>query len=188
MDYVDRPKLARSALTLLTIYVVFGNSPSYGAAAHRFNSFAITSRRLVRELARGDAQDVIHNISSRGILVVERYVDWDDTNAPKQKPFGLSVEDMDYLVWKDDELRFEAPDFNEPEFRSIIKQFQGFVMNTEYAYPSSICASLNTHDAWESRILGPAIQGKLASNNWWYIYLTRENHSWKVWRLEVVGH
>lgn len=159
-------------------------------------SFEEFAHMIVTRLSAGDNAAIIRAASEHGVIVVRRQVDWNQSNKSENKPIAndgwtdnLSLYGLNSLVWTEHEVRFDKSELDEHDFHSILKQFHGLVRNTEDGYHKwGVIASLNLWDDWGSRYLGPAISGKIASNAFWYIYFTRVNGEWKIWRLEFVTH
>jgi hypothetical protein len=156
-------------------------------------SFSLFAHEVVDKLNSGDFAAISRVGSAQGIMVVRRQVDWRLSNAQmkndgvnKVTETNLSLPNLPSLVWTEREIRFKRSELSRADFHFVEKQFQHFIQNTKDGYPRSIIASLNRKDAWDSRYLGPAIQGKIASNTFWYIYVIWEKGEWKIWRLEFV--
>jgi hypothetical protein len=124
-------------------------------------------------------------------------VDWKRSGEPLLEPAtgGGKPGDQIYLflggltptTWVEAEVAFAGADLTGPKFRQIGAQFQQFVQSTRRDYRRSEEYSLDLSDHWGRR-LGPAATGKLASNDWWYIYFVQENGEWRVWKLELAIH
>jgi hypothetical protein len=158
-------------------------------------SFSLFAHGVVDKLNSGDFAAISRAGSAQGIMVVRRQVDWRLSNTQmkndgvnKVAETNLSLPNLPSLVWTEREIRFKRSELNGANFHFVEKQFQHFIHNTKDGYPRSTIASLNMRDTWDSRYLGPAIQGKIASNTFWYIYFVWEKGEWKIWRLEFVIH
>ncbi len=159
--------------------------------------FAADAKKAINALANEDYRGFTHYISSQGVIVVRREVDWDRTNksirestegwTPDAKRAFLSLAGQEPLVWTEDELGYHSTAIRGDEFKGILSQFQGFIRDSR-AYFQGESYSLQMIDHWQSRHLGPAVEGKLVSNVFWYIYFVKEDGAWRVWRMEHVTH
>jgi len=169
-----------------------------GATVGEQQSFAAISQMTVSDINQGNLDAFIGICSHDGLLVVNREVDWkrsasNDGNkrigtGHKRWISNLSLSRSELLVWQEVESRFYFSELHGIAFKSAFQQFHNLVRNSEDGYPKYIFRSVNMQDAWKSRYLGPAIQGKIASNTFWYVYLRQEANEWKIWKLEFVRH
>jgi hypothetical protein len=189
----SHPRLCRTLPVIFSIVALLiattDVQPAYSAQS--LNAFA---HEVISILAGNNFARVGGYVSSDGILVVNRYVDWSPTGEAaiqtnlNSAGFGLSIPPPADLTWIEQEDRYDRYDINGLSFKSILKQFHELIDNSEDGYRGTIVASANTRDDWGSRYLGPSVQGKIASNTFWYIYFVREGDSWKIWRLELTVH
>jgi hypothetical protein len=150
---------------------------------------------VLSALRRGDVQAFSRFASKEGVLVSRRRVDWDRTGTPLRDAASGEAIEQDYLylkgleplVWEEFEVGFQRSEISGPEFAAILRQFHSFLLATESDYRGTT-VSRDMVDHWASRRLGPAVEGKLLSDVFWYVYFVREDGSWRVWKLEHVTH
>jgi hypothetical protein len=156
------------------------------------DSFRTAVHGALRHLAAGDLDSFGAYISRRGMTVVRRVVDWRKTGQPKkpEKPQGnyLTLGDAHRLVWVETTIHFERAECNGAQFRSIFSQFRNLLREAQSIPAYKPKRSLQMADAWEERILGPAVEFKLASNTFCYIYFEKGKGKWRVWKLEFAVH
>lgn len=164
-------------------------------ASQTQGSLRAVALAVLRDVGSGNLTSFDAFASEGGIIVARRSVDWNLTkqeggNEPVRRVFAddLDLSGLPSLVWIERVVDFNRADLEESDFRAVFDQFKGLIRNTRDGYSSSIRCSYHLRDDWNTRNLGTAIQGKIASNSFWYIYLDREHGAWKVWRMEYVVH
>jgi hypothetical protein len=92
---------------------------------------------------------------------------------------------MKTVVWKEYEVSFAKPDLSNANYVSLLSQVRGLVLVSQRDY-HGFTVSQETEDGFwfYERRLGPAIFGKLGSDECLYIYLENEGGKWKAWRME----
>lgn len=177
------------------------------SAEQELQAFERAARRIVNAIASEDLETVAQQAAldncegespKNVISVVRRTVNWERSNdlllrKPLQEPAtpGKQTGDETYLwlggltpfVWEEEKIDFDESELRGKEFRGVLKQFGSFVRQTWQAYISE-GYSLNMVDHWRSRRMGPAVEGKLASNAFWYVGLVQQCGEWRVHRLE----
>jgi hypothetical protein len=142
------------------------------------NTFKKNIQTILKIIKNNDIKAFLKISSKRGIICVERYRYWNKVN---NRRYMLFVPQRKNFVYIEEVLIFERNELTSQSFATVLNRFSEIVNGT-YAGP---WWSLNMFDANNMRYLGPAIMGKVASNEYWYIYLHYENKCWKVWRLEL---
>lgn len=156
-----------SFIILLTLYVTSFN-----------NTFKKNVQIILKIIKNNDIKAFLKVSSKRGIICVERYRYWNKIN---NRRYMLFLPQRENFVYIEKVLIFECNELTSQSFVTVLNRFSEIVNGT-YAGP---WWSLNMFDANDMRYLGPAIMGKVASNEYWYIYLRYENNCWKVWRFEL---
>jgi hypothetical protein len=156
-----------SFIILFTLHVISFN-----------NTFKKNIQEILRIIKNNDIKTFLKVSSKRGIICVERYRYWNKINNQR---YMLFLPQQGNFVYIEEILIFEHNELISQSFVTVFNRFSEIVNGT-YAGP---WWSLNMFDANDMRYIGPAIGGKVASNEYWYIYLRYENKSWKVWRLEL---
>jgi hypothetical protein len=137
----------------------------------------------------GDPVRLAKYVSSHGLIIVRRMTDWKQTGVPlaeKHAKSYLSLDHLEPLVWTEYQVHFGKSELrNSKEFRAIISQMKGFI---GASFPGSLRYCADMEDHWQSRHLGPAVEGKLVSNVYWYACFTREDGHLRLYRFELDAH
>ena len=157
------------------------------AAAPNGRTFEAAARPCVDIIAGGDVHQFARIASKNGVVVVRRTMDWDATEKVREE--GEELERDNARVWKEEYASCYSQLLRSKAFAAPLREFKGYVLETRHHW-SAACESYSTamEDHWGERILGPAAEGKLASNWFWYVYFRREGKSWRVYKLEVAMH
>lgn len=136
-------------------------------------------------IAKGNPSEVAHFVQSGGIQIVERHKDWEKSRTASS-PNG---DHRPIECWQEDIKSFSVDDIRKTEFAAALAQFRGLLQKSMlFSRPPPISSSLRLWDHWRVRNLGPAFEGKVASNKFWYVQLVRERTGWRIWRLETTIH
>jgi hypothetical protein len=169
--------------------------PTQSNPRKRAESLESATPRIVSIVASGDAEAFVPLVAAeRRLIVVDRY--WNTTKGgwltepwKRADDVVLPLHGITGLEWVEREVEFGMDQLRTSQFRRVFKAFSAVVRRTHQNWPSwAVDSSRDMSDAWGSRRLGAAIEGKTASNQRWYIYLTGEAGRWRVWRLEVATH
>lgn len=177
---------------LISLAMALCAPPVHATQGVEHNGFPAQVRHIVTQVARNGATALRRFTSHTGILVVRREVDWIRSGEPLREtkmvgPDDLDLSRLDPLVWIEVETRFDGHDQSGQRFEEIGARFQRFVQESRRDFHGEEY-SLDLRDHWNSRRLGPVAAGKLASNEFWYIYFMQEKGQWRVWKLELAYH
>lgn len=167
-------------------------SPAGAASRGPRGSFHAAARHIISQLAASGGKALRRFASRDGILVVRREVDWNRSGERFREtkmvgPDDLNLGGLDALVWVEVETEFDKSNLTGRRFEDIGARFQRFVHESRRDFQGEDY-SLDRPDDWNSRRLGPAASGKLASDEFWYIYFVREKKQWRVYKLELAYH
>jgi hypothetical protein len=182
------PVIPLCTLASLITLLLF-SSPVGAARREKRSGFSAEARHIVSLVGHSGSKALNRFASRRGILVVRREVDWKRTGKPFREPntgdpVNLYLGGLDPQVWVEVETEFDRRDLTGRRFGEIGARFQRFVQSTREGFQGEDY-SLDMLDAWNSRRLGPAAEGKLCAGSYWYIYFVREKGRWRVWKLEL---
>ena len=181
----------RSALACICLFAILVSAIGLASASDSSQSITAAGNKIVNELEHKDFAAFGKDVSSEGLLIVRREPDWNKSNVPlKDYPVNsrhryLSFNRMKTVVWKEYEVSFAKPDLSNRNYVSLLKQFRLLIIASHQDY-HDLTASNETEDGFwfYERRLGPAIFGKLGSDECIFIYLKDEGGKWKVWRME----
>jgi len=77
------------------------------------------------------------------------------------------------ICWSEQLVQFDKSDLQHAAFRSMLNQFHKLVDYNIRDYGGYVDVWSNAEGVWDSQYLGPVVQGKIASNECWYIYFEK---------------
>lgn len=170
--------------------------------------FQKTAQEVVKAIRMLDDSLIAQYTSRHGIIVVYRSWDWvlpawrkDELSTTTAKddlstttaidrhllPLDAMLKDQGANLWTEVETTIEIGDLGKEPCRAIMKLMSKHIDDTRDNFHGEEY-STHTFDHWGSRYLGAAVEGKLASNCYWYLLFCYENNHWKLYRIEIVVH
>lgn len=208
LAYIFRISLTAILIVFCTLVVFKArSSPITPPINHpTANKFELSAQRAIHALTSGKIAAFRQMISKKGVLVVRREKDdtqtgkivKEDVPAPTRDDESIAhtylyLNSLRPIVWKETQILFagkEKDPYNDnydvegKEFKKIFNQFQQLSKDSQKFFPLSVISSTNLREPWCYGFLGPAVEGKLASNSVWHMYFINEGTDWKVWKLE----
>jgi hypothetical protein len=147
------------------------------------------AKQALRAIKYADATAVARVASKEGVIVVGRWMDWEqlrrEPSAKEQAARPIRLPGADSSVWVEQEVRFVLEELRGSGFRRVLEEFR---RNMGTPYHHSVRCELALRDHWGVRCLGPAAEGKVCSNFFWYLCFTREAGRWRLYRMEIAAH
>jgi hypothetical protein len=153
-------------------------------------SLKMAGKRAYAALRRRNMDVILSMLSKHGVLVTARRAVWpevekhDERKTPNDS-FPLLLDDLSPLVWEDREVQFDTNEADDAAKLKVALARFAHEMDSMYG---GLDISLHQMDVWEVRDMGPSVEGKMASNYFWYIQFRKEGKHWKIWRLELAEH
>jgi hypothetical protein len=153
-------------------------------------SLKMAGKRAYAALRRRDMDLILSMLSKNGVLVATRRAVWPEVEKHSEKKttndsFPLRLDDLSPLVWEDREVQFDT---SEPDDVAKLKVALARFADEMDSMYGGLDIALHQMDIWEVRHMGPSVEGKMASNYFWYIQFRKEGKHWKIWKLELAEH
>jgi hypothetical protein len=93
---------------------------------------------------------------------------------------------LNAAVHQEEQVFFSRAELKRKAFGPVFRQFQYFISESYRSRPLGIEVAENLRaSGYDPRYIGPAAEGKMASNYFWRAYFVRQQGQWRIWKLEV---
>lgn len=164
--------IRKRTLSICTLMFVLSAASLAESGTASNGALRDTSRKVLSAFIRGESRGIREVVSEAGLEVVERFFDWDHGH-----------------VWRERKDHFSGFAVAGGRFRRhVLKPYQRHVSKCWQAPGWAPHRFLNVRDHWGHRKPGPVIEGKLASNYFFYLHMRLEKNILRLWRTETAIH
>ena len=108
-----------------------------------------------------------------------------DKGKTLNQAFPHLLDDLSTYGWEERDMEFDTTDPD--QIAKLKKALTRVAHETDNTIPG-VGVAINGRDDWDERELGPNASGKVASDEFWYLYFRKEGNKWKIWKLELAVH